>query len=491
MYGQILKARGWTPYKGKGKRTGSPGHYQYDYGQGALPLGEVAPRQLSLGGAPAQPTRRNQTRHGHGVDTARPRDQLDLLSYRAPAPAPAPQLPNPAKRLRGETYWARHGAQGAPQAGEKGYRGPAPGPEQGEAAEGIVGALRRAVADPDWAGAYSWHAEHGSADNEPDPTHGLSMVDLAAYPGLPVGDLRGAVALVLGEGHGGVAPGREAKQHAKGRVVRHTTERVGAAGGAPRWLLEAIVEDSMDATTKKRRIVNVSKVEAERFINQHHSAFEGFNPRGLVFAVGLRVGGRLVAVATANTPSGGGDPAKKANELELTRIASDGTTPFASSALAGQILAAMEKTGRGRLVTYSLSTEKGSTYRALEGKGMRPVGWVTRGGGKQSKERRSDEFKIRWEAGPDASEADPKVLKTLDRLHTLHGELERTDRGRLFAGLDATDYAAQAAQAVPVIARWAAARGLDTPTLRKLVAMRGQPGLGKRPALIQQLAETL
>jgi hypothetical protein len=65
-----------------------------------------------------------------------------------------------------------------------------------------------------------------------------------------------------------------------------------------------------------------------------------------------------------------------------------------------------------KLVTYSLTSEEGATYKALKDKGLRPVARVegrdpagARGGvsGDPSLARIS---KVRWEAGPGAGAAD-------------------------------------------------------------------------------------
>ena len=471
MFAKLLKAHGWTPYHGKGKRTGTPGHYEYEY---------------------EEPKKR------------RPQEQLSLWDYQPPKePVAPPKLPNPASLLRDTTHWARYGARGAPEKGEKGHKGPAPAGETGKQAASTLASLRAHFEDPEWTGSFSWHLHNGSslAPEEADPVYGHTWGDLAAFVGVPAEELAGYVDLameadpMLATGADfGVQSDRDRRKVERGHDVTRTTERVDREGMTiPRWLAEAVVEDAM-AADRTKRIVNVDKETAIAFVGKHHSAFGALNPRGLVFAIGLKVGERLVAVATANTPTGGGSPAEKANELELSRIASDGTTPFASSALANQILRAMEKTGRGRLVTYSLSSERGTTYRAMESQGMRAVGWTTRGGSKAGTGRRSTEYKIRWEAGPDArtqqdlekihgKPPQPPVLETLDRLHTLNAEIERTPREAIEQ---------RAGEITEHLGRWAKARKLDTPTLRKLVAMRGKPAKQRgRDGLLAELAETV
>lgn len=108
--------------------------------------------------------------------------------------------------------------------------------------------------------------------------------------------------------------------------------------------------------------------------------------------------------------------------LELTRIASVGgltrtdrrgrIVPInASSALAARLMDLLPASGRNgvagcRFVTYSLTTERASTYLALVAKGLRPVAF--RRGGAPSGARSGSEHslaeadKIVWEAGETA-----------------------------------------------------------------------------------------
>lgn len=70
----LLKARGWKPYRGKGKRTGAPGHYHYDYEQLGL-FDRPAPRPKAKPKAKPRPVQ--------------PAQQLGLFEPSAPAPAPS------------------------------------------------------------------------------------------------------------------------------------------------------------------------------------------------------------------------------------------------------------------------------------------------------------------------------------------------------------------------------------------------------------------
>ena len=193
-------------------------------------------------------------------------------------------------------------------------------------------------------------------------------------------------------------------------------------GAVPKWAGRVVLTDwfaSMVPGKPVLRIVNVDKRTAARFIETHHSALPYLNPRGLLFALGLMKGDRLVAVATANTPSGRWDQEPRVqrgeldpqNIVELSRVASDGTTKGASSKLVSRIIDVMDRAKRGDpdapslLVTYQLATESGATYKGLQEKGLRPVSYReggepsgARAGGKQGEDAalaRAD--KIRWE----------------------------------------------------------------------------------------------
>ena len=179
------------------------------------------------------------------------------------------------------------------------------------------------------------------------------------------------------------------------------------------------------------RIANVDKATAADFIEKHHSALPYLPYRGLLFSIGLYKGKRLVAVATANTPTGRFDLDKRVksgkldigNILELTRIASDGTIPNASSILASRIIDLLPVSLRGAkdkeslFVTYSLDNEQGSTYRALRQKGLRATrytkGKKASGARKGATQSLADIDKIRWEAGSAAGRTPTRLCLSL------------------------------------------------------------------------------
>lgn len=110
------------------------------------------------------------------------------------------------------------------------------------------------------------------------------------------------------------------------------------------------------------------------------------------------------------------------NVLELTRVASDGTVKNAASMLTARLLDLLPVSGRGDpsqaplFVTYQLTSEDGTTYRALSDRGLRPVAFqagdrhkVT-GGQRSQVKSLADVDKILWQAGPLATVADWPLL---------------------------------------------------------------------------------
>jgi hypothetical protein len=295
------------------------------------------------------------------------------------------------------------GPRGAPREGEAGHR---PDPLAHVRARGAA-VLERAVAlwaDGDWgpqalellAREYFLDSYDGDFADEDDPfaLQLDELPELLGEPSMPP-EVAGAVLA---------------------RVVAALGEE---PGGLPYWLAASIAADALapDAPGVDRpRLVNVPKDVAEDFVRTHHSKLPNWNYRGLLYALGVEVAGRLVAVATATVPSGryGGRRGFGPDSvLELSRVASDRRVKGASSMLAARVIDLLPASGRrgapGLLfVTYSLLSERGTTYLALADKGLRPVG-VARGkrnaGGARreaGREALPHEDKIVWEAGPAA-----------------------------------------------------------------------------------------
>ena len=113
----------------------------------------------------------------------------------------------------------------------------------------------------------------------------------------------------------------------------------------------------------KWRIVPVTKTLARQFVTEHHRHNEAPSPMQVAFAIGLEVGDRLIAVATAGRPV-----ARSVDDgftLEVNRACVEaGAYPNANSALYGAIGRAAKALGYRRLVTYTLQSESGVSLRA-------------------------------------------------------------------------------------------------------------------------------
>ena len=133
--------------------------------------------------------------------------------------------------------------------------------------------------------------------------------------------------------------------------------------------------------------------DAARYIAAHHRHHRA--PVGGLFAVGASLGGVLVGVAVVGRPVARG--LQDDTTAEVTRLATDGT-PNACSLLYGAAWRAARALGYRRLVTYTLSSEPGTSLVA--------AGWTLIGqcgGGSWSRPSRPREDrhplqrKLRWE----------------------------------------------------------------------------------------------
>ena len=333
---------------------------------------------------------------------------------------------NPRRR-EGPSLHDVYGPTGAPRPGEKGFRAPPerpPGALDGQPPAQLAARLLDrattlldapdlpALLDPEWVAEW-----RGWEPAEEEQEHW----DSEALPE--------ALGLPRRDSHGRAVDPSARSDYAHRVLEIAMTLRQRAPPGErlpssylrgpwlPRWAALAILEDELTGRVRNR-LVNVPKDEAFAFVKRHHSKLGGtFKlPPGTMYALGILRGDRLVAVALAGHPTAAWDAKLETrrtdarNIVELTRIASDGTTRNASSMLAARIIDVLAKSKRGDpdapalFVTYSLSGEAGTTYKALRDKGLRPVA-VTGGKAPSGTRRkgvgaRSEEMKIRWEAGP-------------------------------------------------------------------------------------------
>ena len=334
----------------------------------------------------------------------------------------------------------------APAPGQRGHKPPDPADEAGlEAARSMLDAALGALdtAELRWAWDHALALsdaevldENGESYDLFDDERGLfddgegygeplfTLVELIGPPGTtpdgaPLSDAKqrelAMLAVDLAVGMRPLAAGQ--LPWLVGGAGEHARDVSDAGGlhGLPRWLAEAVLADALRPKLKLQ-LVTVSREDAAEFIRRHHSKLPHVNQRGLLFALGVARGGRVVAVATVNTPSGRW--AEPHGVVEVSRIASDGTVKGAASKLMARILDVWQRAARYEapptlLVTYSLSSEDGVTYRALKDRGLRPTVKIpgrepggARAGGADSDLALARIDKVRWEAGPAAGPAD-------------------------------------------------------------------------------------
>jgi len=134
--------------------------------------------------------------------------------------------------------------------------------------------------------------------------------------------------------------------------------------------------------------------EAAAFIRAHHRHHRP--PTGGLFAVGVEAAGELVGVAVVARPV-----ARHADNgwtAEVVRVATDGAAN-ACSKLYGACWRAARALGYRRLITYTLSSEPGTSLRAA---GWRLLGEAGGGSWSRPSRPREDEHplqgKLKWEA---------------------------------------------------------------------------------------------
>ena len=310
----------------------------------------------------------------------------------------------------------RFGPTAAPRPGEKGYRAPAaPSPGRGMLAQAYQN-----LEDPMFFAGWSALTEaHDWTDDEEHDELIADFLDL--YVGVPDRAMDGRVYTFEDRVYLALWVTDLA-------MLAHPTMHMGTSwdGGdvylrhrpegepLPYWLAAALADDALQADGALR-LVNVPIETACSYIAEHHSQLPDCNRRGLMYALGVMRGARLVAVGTAGHPSGrwGSRRVNVKNVLELTRVASDGTVKGAASKLVARLLDLLPVSGRAEgpelFVTYSLASEPGTPYRALADKGLRPVefvpGKIAGGARKGSHGALHDVDKVRWEAGEAAMPA--------------------------------------------------------------------------------------
>ncbi|MCB9759137.1 MAG: hypothetical protein H6739_04795 [Alphaproteobacteria bacterium] len=364
-------------------------------------------------------------------------DIIDRLTQTPPPGIEAVELRRFARRHQAEleraldqalaeagfNLFERFGYRGAPRPGERGHRaGPDPDPRafDGHSAWGVARRALVAAWDLMEESELRWAVETPAGTNDVE----FTQADLPMLLHIPRRDHRGRpwseaerIQLALDV----VALAMEADPMRWSGLDLGRYDRREGSGELPRWAAEAVLEDAL-RPDRRLRLVNVGKGTAADFIARHHLHLPHINPRGLMYALGARYGERLVAVATAGHPTGRWDrgAVSPQNIVELTRVASDGTVRNAASMLTGRLLDLAPRSVRGDaeegwlFVTYQLASEDGAPYKALRGKGLRPVacvrGKAPSGARAGSRQGLPSVDKLRWEAGPLAGEARWELL---------------------------------------------------------------------------------
>lgn len=113
------------------------------------------------------------------------------------------------------------------------------------------------------------------------------------------------------------------------------------------------------------RLRPITLAEARRFVAEHHRHNEP--PIGWLFGVGLASGDRLIGVAIAGRPIS--RVLQDGQTVEITRVCLDPQSPAtvtdnAASRLYGALCRAAAALGYRRAITYTLTTERGSSLAA-------------------------------------------------------------------------------------------------------------------------------
>jgi hypothetical protein len=118
----------------------------------------------------------------------------------------------------------------------------------------------------------------------------------------------------------------------------------------------------------------ITFAEACAFLKRNHRHHQP--PIGWLFGVAVNDGEKVVGVATVGRPVARGN--QDGYTAEVTRCCTDGT-PHVASMLYGACWRAAKALGYGRLITYTLASESGTSLHAS---GWREIG--RRGGGSWS-----------------------------------------------------------------------------------------------------------
>ena len=154
----------------------------------------------------------------------------------------------------------------------------------------------------------------------------------------------------------------------------------------------------------KLRVEPISRQLADNYIaefHRHHAPVNQLAYCGSAFVIGAFNGDRMAGVAIAGTPANRAFAAA-GDIIEVRRVATDGTRN-APSILLGACAKAARALGYDRIVTYTLTSESGSSLRAVgwQPTELPPDDWQRR--------RNNNRQQEPLFATPQAHEAVPKV----------------------------------------------------------------------------------
>jgi hypothetical protein len=109
------------------------------------------------------------------------------------------------------------------------------------------------------------------------------------------------------------------------------------------------------------QIIPLTLREAQEFVQRHHR--HNKPPHGCKFAIGARVAGALVGVATVGRPVSREIQTREPLTVEVNRTCTDGTRN-ANSKLYGAAWRASKAMGYTRSITYTRADEDGASLRA-------------------------------------------------------------------------------------------------------------------------------
>ena len=180
---------------------------------------------------------------------------------------------------------------------------------------------------------------------------------------------------------------------------------------------------------KRLVMIAIERDVAKKFIEKNHSHLH--TPSTWICHVAVADSGRLCCVAVLNRPCA--RLLCDGKTAEVGRVASDGTPHAASKALSA-ITRVAALLGFGRIVSYTLLGEAGTTYVSCGyvATAVSAGGKWARGGETRTRESQQLGAKVRWEFGPLAAPADESVAALVSENSGKIAFSRRQERGTMF-----------------------------------------------------------